>query len=119
MATVQLPTNQYVVGGMPTLSGYILPSAQYGIQEDAETKYDQDGRFKSKITYSRRSTLSLTLEVTTGTPAYQNGGEIASGVFAAGDGSATAWKIQSATLAKTRGPQVVQMELVSETDLIA
>ena len=119
MATTQLPASQYVVGGQPTLNGYILPQAQYGLDEDAETKQDEDGRFKCKIAYSRRPTLSVTLEVTSGTPAYQSGGEIASGVFTDGAGNATAWKIRNATLTKTRGPQVVSLDLIAQTDLLA
>lgn len=119
MATEQLPATQYVIGGQPTLTGYVLPSAQYGIQEDAENKQDANGRHKCKIAYSRRATLSVTLEVTSGTPTYQNGGEIASGVFADGAGNATAWKIRSATLTKTRGPKVVELDLISQTDLLA
>lgn len=119
MATTQLPASQYVVGGQPSVSGYILPQAQYGLDEDAETKQDANGRFKCKIAYSRRATLSVTLEVTTGTPAYQAGGEIASGVFTDGAGTATAWKIRSATLTKTRGPQIVALDLVAQTDLLA
>lgn len=119
MATEQLPALQYVIGGQPTLAGYILPQAQYGIEEDGESKYDANGRFKSDLTYSRRATLSVTLQVTSGTPTYQNGGEIASGVFTDGAGTATAWKIRSATLTKTRGPKVVELDLIAQTDLLA
>jgi len=120
MATTQLPASQYVVGGQPTLNGYVLPQAQYGVDEDAEVKNDQNGRFKCKIAYSRRATLSVSLEVLDGsTPTYQSGGEIAGGVFADGAGNATAWKIRSATLTKTRGPQGVEMDLVALTDLLA
>ena len=119
MATEQLPANQLVIAGQPTLAGYVLPQAQYGLAEDAETLYDANGRFKCKVTYSRRATLSVTLEVTSGTPTYQNGGEIASGVFTDGAGNATAWKIRNATLTKTRGPKIVELDLISQTDLLA
>lgn len=120
MATEQLPASQYVIAGQPSLSGYVLPQAQYGYAEDSETKYDANGRFKCKITYGRRATLQVTLEVVSGTtPAYQAGGEIASGVFADGAGTSTAWKIRSATLTKTRGPQVVDLDLIAQTDLLA
>lgn len=119
MATEQLPAGIYVIGGQPTVAGYQLPQAQYGFEEDQELKYDGKGRFKAKLTYSRRPTLSVTLEVTTGTPTYQNGGQIASGVFTDGAGNATAWKIRNATLTKTRGPQVVELDLIAQTDLLA
>jgi len=115
----QLPENQYVVGGQPTVSGYILPQAQYGFEEDADQKQDGNGRFRAKITYSRRPTLTVTLEVLDSTtPAYQNGGEIASGVFVDGAGNATAWKIRNATLTKTRGPWMVELDLIAQTDLV-
>jgi hypothetical protein len=119
MATTQLPAGTYAIGGQPTINGYVLPQAQYGFDEDAEQKTDGNGRFKAKIAYSRRPTLSVTLEVTSGTPTYQNGGEIASLVFADGGGNATAWKIRSATLTKTRGPQIVELDLIAQTDLLA
>jgi len=119
MATEQLPASQYVIAGQLTLTGYVIPQNAYGIEEDSEVKYDENGRFKCKITYSRRSTLSVSMEVTTGTPAYQAGGEIASGVFVDGAGTATAWKIRSATLTKTRGPQMVELDLIAQVDLLA
>jgi len=119
MATEQTPASQYVIAGQLTLSGYVIPQNAYGVEEDFEYKYDEDGRFKCKIVYSRRSTLNVSMEVTTGTPTYQNGGEIASGVFVDGAGTATAWKIRNATLTKTRGPQMVELDLISQTDLLA
>ena len=119
MATEQLPASQYVIAGQLTLTGYVIPQNAYGIEEDSEIKYDANGRFKCKITYSRRSTLSVSMEVKTGTPTYQAGGEIASGVFADGAGTATAWKIRSATLTKTRGPQMVELDLIAQVDLLA
>ncbi len=117
----QLPASQYVIGGQLTLAGYVLPQNQYGIEEDADqNKQDEHGRFKCKITYSRRQTLNVTLEVLSGTtPTYQDGGEIASGVFATADGTATAWKIRNATLTKTRGPQELTLDLISQIDLLA
>lgn len=119
MATIQLPLAQYTIAGQLTATGYIISQNAYGIEEDSETLYDEDGRFKCKITYSRRSTLSVSMEVTSGTPTYQDGGEIASGVFDDGAGNATAWKIRSASLTKTRGPQMVELDLIAQNDLLA
>lgn len=121
MATEQLPASQFVVGGQPTLAGWTLPSAQYGFEEDSEPKTNSNGRFKCKLTYSRRSTLSVTIEADDGTTltTYQTGGGILSGVFTDGAGNATAWKIRSAVLTKTRGPSSVALDLIAQTDLLA
>jgi hypothetical protein len=114
----QLPVEQYVIGGQPSVAGYVLPQAQYGFEEDADQKQDENGRFRCKISYSRRPTLNVTLEVTSGTPTYQAGGEIAADVFADGAGNSTAWKIRNATLTMTRGPQIVELDLIAQTDLV-
>ena len=121
MATQQLPVDVYVIGGQPTLTGWQLPQAQYGFEEDAEQKTTAAGRFSAKITYSRRSTLNVTIEAESGTTTttYQTGGGILSGVFADGAGNATAWKIRSATKTNTRGPVQVVLDLISQTDLLA
>ena len=120
MATEQLPADTYVIGGQLTLTGYILPTNSYGYEEDMEYKYTSTGRFNCKITYGRRPTLSVQLEVlASATPTFQAGGEIASCVFVNGSGDATAWKIKSATLTKTRGPQIVALELAAQTDMLA
>ncbi|HAX91571.1 MAG TPA: hypothetical protein DCY07_05095 [Rhodospirillaceae bacterium] len=119
--TEQLPATQYKVGGQPTLAGWQVISATHGLEEDSENKQTASGRFKCKITYSRRPTLQVVLEANSGTTTttYQTGGEIASGVFAAGNGSATAWKIRSARKVNTRGPEQVELDLIAQTDLLA
>ena len=121
MATEQLPASTFVIGGQPTLSGWVLPTAQYGFEEDAENKQTGAGRFLCKITYSRRPTLSVTIEAEHGTTltTYESGGTVASGVFADGAGNATAWKIRSANRTKARGVTQVQLDLIAQTDLLA
>ncbi len=122
MATEQLPASQYVIGGQLTLTGYILPTHQYGIVEDTETKYTAAGQFKAEITYSRRQTLNVTLEAAHGNATvsvYTKGGTIASGVFADSQGTATAWKINNVTEARARGVPVITLDLVALTDMLA
>jgi len=121
MATEQLPATTYSIDGKPTLTGWQIISATYGIEEDAETKQTAAGRFSAKITYSRRPTLQIVMEANSGTTTttYQTGGEIASGVFANQAAGATAWKIRSATKTNTRGPVQVTLDLVAQTDLLA
>lgn len=121
MATSQLPSAAYVIGGQPTVSGWKLPDAQYGFDEDAETKTTAAGQFQTDIVYSRRQTLRVTLEALTGgtLTTYAKGGQISSGVFADGGGIATAWKIRSASMRKTRGPVQVELDLISLTDDLA
>ncbi len=121
MAIEQLPPDVYVVDGKDTLAGYILPEQQYDFEEDGEPRYDGNGRFTTELAYSRRPTLNVTLHVLSATtPAYHEGGEIVSGVFADGAGNATAWKIQpGTTLTKTRGPWVVNLQLIAQNDLLA
>ena len=120
MAVEQLPATTYVVGGQPTVAGYILPEAQYGFEEQAETKYTAAGKFNAKLTFSRRATLKVTLELLTGTgeTTYMSGGQISSGVFATGAGVATAWEIKSASKRNTRGPVVVDLDLIALSDII-
>jgi hypothetical protein len=121
MAVEQLPAGVFVIGGQPTLSGWVLPTAQYGFEEDAENKTDAAGRFLAKLTFSRRPTLNVTLEAESGTTltTYESGGAIASGVFTNGGGDATAWKIRSAVRTKTRGVVQVVLDLIAQTDLLA
>ncbi len=121
MATEQLPATQYTVGGQPTLAGWQVISASYGLDEDSEEKKTAAGKFKAKITYSRRPTLQIVLEADSGTTTttYQTGGSITSGVFATGGGSATAWKIRNASKVNTRGAVQVTLDLIAQTDLLA
>ena len=119
MGTELMPV-EHTVGGQPTVSGYTVISAEYGVDEDAEQKKDANGRFLSKITYGRRSTLKLEMEANSGTtPAYNHGGTITTGTIADGAGNATAWKIRSATVTKTRGPIAVSLDIIALTDLLA
>jgi len=120
MATEQTPSPKFTIGGQPTVSGYTVQNADYSYEEDAEQKQDADGRFLCKIAYSKRATLKLDMEANSGTtPAYQNGGTIASGVIADGGGNATAWKIRDAKVTKNRGVWAVSLDLISLTDLLA
>ena len=123
MAVEQLPAAQYVIGGQQTLAGWVLPENSYGIEEDGETKQDADGGFKAEITYSRRQTLSVTLEAEHGTTAtvYSKGGTIASGAggFADSAGGAMGWKIRNVTETRTRGPVQVTLDLIALTDELA
>jgi hypothetical protein len=113
--TEQLPANTFAVGGLQTISGWQLPAEQYGIVEDSESKTTALGQWKADISYSRRPTLKVTLEMlytaTVGTvlATYCKGGTIASGVLTDAAGTATGWKIQNVSISKSRG--VVQMEL--------
>ncbi len=117
----QLPSTTHIVGGQPTINGWILPDANYGFEEDSEVKTTASGKFAADITYSRRITLSVTLEALLGTnvSTYAAGGQIASGIFAKPSGGATAWKIKSSTLAKSRSVTVVTLDLIALTDEIA
>jgi hypothetical protein len=120
MATEQTPSAEFTIAGQPTVSGYTVQDADYGYEEDAEQKKDAAGRFLCKITYSRRATLRLEMEANSGTtPAYQDGGTIASGVIEDGGGNTTAWKIRSAQVTKNRGVWAVSLDLISLTDLLA
>ena len=117
----QLPSAVYVCGGQPTITGWVLTPASYSFEEDSEVKQNAKGRFNAKITYSRRPTLSVTLEAEDGTTltTFETGGEVASGVFTNGAGDATAWKIRSASRTKTRGAVSVTLDLIALTDLLA
>ena len=124
MAAEQLGPKTYLVGQPLTLSGFEVVDSSYGFEEDGETRYGANGTFGADLTYSRRQTLSVTLDVLAGegggNPAtYVNGGSIASGVFPLADGSTeTAWKIRSATPGRTKGVATLQLELVQLGDAI-
>ena len=124
MAAEQLGSKTYLVGQPLTLSGFEVVDSTYGFEEDGETRYDANGTFGSDLTYSRRQTLSVTLDVLAGEGAgdpatYVSGGSIASGVFPLADEStATAWKIRSAAPGRTKGVATLQLELVQLGDII-
>ena len=124
MATEQLPSALYDIAQQPTLGGalanlYEVISAQYGIEEDTETKQAATGRFKAEITYSRRETCSLELEAIYGTDptTLAQGGQLASGILTLADlSTASAWNIRSATWTKTRGVQTVSLDVIQQLD---
>ena len=124
MAAEQLGPKTYLVGQPLTLSGFEVVDSTYGFEEDGETRYAANGTFGSDLTYSRRQTLSVTMDVLAGegggNPAtYVAGGQIASGVFPLADGTtASGWKIRSATVGRTKGVATLQLELVQLGDII-
>lgn len=120
-ANQQLPTAVYQVGGQLTKSGWVITENSYGFEEDSEVKTKADGTFNADITYSRRQTLQVTLEALDAADVdeFQVGGQVDSGVFPLADGStASAWKINDATLTKTRGPVQVELDLIQLGDMI-
>jgi hypothetical protein len=124
MAAEQLPASQYTVGGQVTAAKYQVISSSYGIEEDTESKKNGAGQHRCDITYSRRQTLSITVELEDDAVAtlWTTGGSIAADAtinFKLADGStASAWEIRSVSRVNTRGPVQIQLELVSTTDLI-
>ena len=120
--TEQLPAATFIVGGIPTLSGWQIISAQYGFEDDGETKTTPLGQWKADITYSRRQTLKLNMEALTGATVhtYVAGGTIASGVFTKADGStAVGWKIKSSTLSRSGKVTIVDLDLIALADDLA
>ena len=124
MAAEQLGSKTYLVGQPLTLSGFEIVDSTYGFEEDGETRYVGNGKFGADITYSRRQTLSVTLDVLAGEGGgdpsiYVEGGQIATEVFKLADGTTnTAWKIRSATPGRTKGVATLQLELIQLGDLI-
>jgi len=124
MATEQLPASQYTVGGQVAAAKYQVISSSYGFEEDTESKKNGTGQHRCDITYSRRQTLSITVELEddASDSLWVTGGSIASDAtiaFPLADGStASAWEIRSVQRVNTRGPVQIQLELVSTTDLI-
>ncbi len=129
MATEQFGPNTYTVGGQPTLGGalagkYEVLEATYGMQEDLEEQKEPNGTFGSDTVYSRRETCSLTLRALgDGTdPTNANvdalvlASQLASGILAMKDGTATAWNVEDASSPQTRGPREITMELIQQGD---
>ena len=115
----QLPSaNGFTVGGQSAVSGYVVGQEVDGFEEDTEAKQTAAGQHLCDITYSRRATKSLTLELAHGTSptAYMVGGHVDSS-FAAG--GTAAWEIRSVQRINTRGPVQLALELVSLTESIA
>ena len=113
MATEQLPDEQYVIGGQPTVTGWQVISAVRGIEEDSETKQTAAGQFKAKITYSRRRTMQLTLEATqtADVDEFSEGGVVTV--------DTVVYKIRSVQEQATRGPTQVTLDLIATVDLLA
>jgi len=109
----------YKTGGQSTVADHIVVSERDGFEEDGEAKQLATGQHSTDITYSRRKTKSLTLELLTAADAtdYIEGGHTDASYVAGG--SPAAWEIRSARVVKTRGPVQVELELVSLTEDIA
>lgn len=119
----ELPIAAYNLNGQPVLGGVLLDKyevidATYGLEEDGEVKQKGIGQFKSDIVYSRRETCQLELEALHGTDstALSKGGQLASGILAMEDGTATAWNIRDASLGLTRGVQALTLDLIQQGD---
>jgi len=117
MAAEQLPASQYTVDGQTEITGFVVVSDTDGFEEDGETKQNADGSFKCDITYSRRKTKSLNLDVTDEDMLgfYVEGGGLDADYAGTSD---PAWEIRSVTRVNTRGAVNFQLELVALTDTI-
>ena len=111
MATpTQYPTAQLTVGGQPTVAGYVVTRAAYGYAKDEEDRPNTNGTHRVKIQYSKRQTLSLTLEAedSTTTATIVDGDELTVGT--------TLYNIISAVPTHTRGPLVLEVELIEQAE---
>jgi hypothetical protein len=108
----------YATGGQSTVALHIVVSEVDGFEEDGEARQNADGTHSSDITYSRRATKTLTLELahTASPTAYMAGGHVDATYNA---GGVAAWEIRSVQRINTRGPVQLQLELVSLTESIA
>lgn len=116
MAAEQLPSAAgYAVGGQSAVAGYVVGQEVDGFIEEGESKQTPAGAHACDITYSRRKTKSLTLELAHGTDLtdYMQGGHV-DATFA--PGGTAAWEIRSVTRVNTRGPVQLNLELVSITE---
>jgi hypothetical protein len=113
MATEQLPDQVYLVGGQTTaLTNLEVMEETKGFEEDGEEYFKPGGQFKARINYSRRRTLSVQCDALTGaTPHTYFGGQVTL--------SGTAYHIRDARIVKTRGPQRVELDLISLVDQLA
>jgi len=120
MATEQLPASQFAVGGQATLADHVVISTKDGFEEDGEDKLTQAGQFKCALTYSRRLTKSLELELlgAADVTAYVVGG-YTDAAYASTVAATAIWEIRSVSQTRTRGPVVLALELVSLTDTLA
>ena len=117
MATEQLPASQFTVGGQETVAGHKVISQNDGFEEDGETKTTTAGAHKCDITYSRRATRSLVLELVHGTAptTYMVGGAV-DVTYVPDNTVAPVWEIRNVSQVDTRGPIQLNLELVSLTD---
>ncbi len=121
MATEQLPAEQYLIAGQPTVNGYVVLSAVYGREEDTEDKQGSAGQHKAKLTYSRRLTLQLELEALTAATqgAYVVGGALDATYVPTSTALDMVWKVRDVSEGLTRGVQTVQLDLIKLTDELA
>ena len=106
----QLPATQHTVGGQATVTNWDVISQEDGFQEDSENTQNANGTHRCKITYSRRKTKSLELQgqSTADPTAFSDGGEYTL--------DTVDYTIESATARKTRGPIMVNVDLLSQVD---
>jgi hypothetical protein len=107
--------NTFTVGGQSTISGYIVINEVDGFVEDGESKTTALGQHYCDITYSRRKTKVVTLELahgTTQTP-YMKGGHV-DATF--GDLGTAAWEIRNVSKQNTRGATQLTLDLISITE---
>lgn len=117
MAAEQLPiANAYTVGGQSTVAKHVVVTESDGFIEDGESKKNAAGQHHCDITYSRRKTKSLTLELADGATVtdYCIGGHVDASFVA--NGTPAAWEIASVQRVMTRGPVQLNLELISLTE---
>jgi len=116
MAAEQLPSAAaYTLGGQSTVANTVVGQEVDGFMEEGEAKQTAAGQHACDITYSRRKTKSLTLELGNGADPtdYAVGGYLD---YSFSAGGTAAWEITSCRVTKTRGPVQVSLDLVSLTE---
>ena len=117
---VQYPADQVLVGGQPSvadfpiLAGYEVISAVPGYQKDTEDSKNANGSHRCTTLYSKRKTWSMQLEAHADTTVATlcDADEIT-------DAADAKWNIISAIPTKTRGPTVVQLEIIQQLEGMA
>jgi hypothetical protein len=118
---VQYPASQVLVGGQPTaaadfeiLSGYEVMSATPGYAKDLEDSKNANGSHRCTTLYSKRKTWSMQLEAHADTTVATlcDSDELT-------DISDAKWNVVSAVPTKTRGPTVVQLEIIQQLEGMA
>lgn len=118
MSAEQLPVeNAYTVGGQSTVENHVVGQEVDGFIEVGESKQNAAGQHQCDITYSRRKTKSLTLQLGSSATVtdYCEGGHVDSS-FAFG--GVAAWEITGVQRVQTRGPVQLNLELISITEEI-